>query len=123
MDINAENDRKYQVTLPNTSDSGCYESSKNFDDFCCMFGYDNNSIKALKIYEACKKQNEKVKRLFENDITPILCIGESKDQRENTDFKAFLKEEIDTALEGLTEEQINKIIIAYIYYSIHHLFW
>ena len=57
--------------------------------------------------------NEKVKRLFENNITPILCIGESKEQRENTDFKTFLKEEIETAISGLTEEQINKIIIAY----------
>ena len=57
--------------------------------------------------------NEKVKRLFEENITPILCIGESKEQRENTDFKAFLEEEITSALEGLTEEQINKIIIAY----------
>ena len=37
--------------------------------------------------------NEKVKRLFEENITPILCIGESKEQRENTDFKAFLEEE------------------------------
>lgn len=46
------------------SDSDCYESSKNFDDFCNMFGYDNNSIKALNIYKACKKQNDKVKRLF-----------------------------------------------------------
>lgn len=57
--------------------------------------------------------NEKVKRLFENDIVPILCIGESKEQRENTDFKAFLEEEITTALAGLTEEQKSKVIIAY----------
>lgn len=57
--------------------------------------------------------NEKVKRLFEENITPILCIGESKEQRENTDFKAFLEEEITTALAGLTEEQISKVIIAY----------
>ena len=57
--------------------------------------------------------NEKVKRLFENDIVPILCIGESKEQRENTDFKAFLADEITTAIEDLTEDQINKIVIAY----------
>lgn len=57
--------------------------------------------------------NEKVKRLFEENITPILCIGESKEQRENTDFKAFLEEEITTALAGLTEEQKSKVIIAY----------
>lgn len=46
------------------SDSGCYENSRNFNDFCYMFGYDNNSIKSLNIYKACKKQYEKVKRLF-----------------------------------------------------------
>ena len=57
--------------------------------------------------------NEKVKRLFEENITPILCIGESKEQRENTDFKEFLEEEITTALAGLTEEQKSKVIIAY----------
>ena len=57
--------------------------------------------------------NEKVKRLFEENITPILCIGESKEQRENIDFKAFLEEEITTALAGLTEEQKSKVIIAY----------
>lgn len=63
--------------------------------------------------ESFEDINEKVKRLFEENITPILCIGESKDQRENTDFKAFLAEEIDSALKDLTEEQVNKVIIAY----------
>lgn len=63
--------------------------------------------------ETFKDINEKVKRLFEENITPILCIGESKEQRENTDFKAFLEEEITTALAGLTEEQKSKVIIAY----------
>ena len=57
--------------------------------------------------------NEKVKRLYEEGITPILCIGESKEQRENTDFKKFLEEEISSAIEGLNEEQIKKLIIAY----------
>ena len=63
--------------------------------------------------ETFKDINEKVKRLFEENITPILCIGESKEQRENIDFKAFLEEEITTALAGLTEEQKSKVIIAY----------
>lgn len=46
------------------SDSGFYESCINFDDFCCLLGYDNDSIIALNIYKSCKKQAEKVKRLF-----------------------------------------------------------
>lgn len=57
--------------------------------------------------------NEKVKRLYEEGITPILCIGESKEQRENTNFKEFLSDEITTAIEDLTNDQINSLIIAY----------
>lgn len=57
--------------------------------------------------------NEKVKRLYEEGITPILCIGESKEQRENTNFKEFLSDEITTAIEGLTNDQIDSLIIAY----------
>ena len=57
--------------------------------------------------------HEKIKRLYENNITPILCIGETKEQREETDFKKFLEEEIFSAIKDLTEEQVSKLIIAY----------
>lgn len=36
------------------SDAECYESSSDFEDFCVNFGYDNDSQKAEKIYNACK---------------------------------------------------------------------
>lgn len=34
----------------------------DFDDFCCNFGYDNDSISAFEIYKECQKQQ---KELFE----------------------------------------------------------
>lgn len=51
---------------------------------------------------------EKIIKLIENDITPILCIGESKEQRENNSYKEVLKEEL------FILKDINKdVIIAY----------
>lgn len=54
-------------------DAMAYLDSENFEDFCNNFGYDTDSIKALKTYKACKKQAEKVSRLFtESEIDELL---------------------------------------------------
>ncbi|MBR5369953.1 MAG: triosephosphate isomerase [Bacilli bacterium] len=52
---------------------------------------------------------EKVIKLLENDITPILCIGESKIERENNTYKEVLKEELSI----LNDIDSSNIIIAY----------
>lgn len=56
---------------------------------------------------------EKILRLLEQDITPILCIGESKEERENNQFKDVIKEELEIATSELTETQKEKLIVAY----------
>ena len=35
-----------------------------FEDFCSEFGYDEDSIKAKKVYEACKNNSKKLKNLL-----------------------------------------------------------
>jgi hypothetical protein len=37
------------------NDAECFESSSDFEDFCFNFGWDTDSIKALKAYESCKE--------------------------------------------------------------------
>lgn len=54
--------------------------------------------------------NEKIKRLNENNIIPILCIGESKEEYDSNRTKIVLKEEIDYAFK---DNNIDNIIIAY----------
>lgn len=63
--------------------------------------------------ETLSEINTKIKNLFVKDITPILCIGETKEQRDNNQVKEILEKEITTAIEGLTFEEKNKLIIAY----------
>lgn len=47
-------------------DADAYNNARNFEDFCFEFGYNSDSIKALKVYNACKKQADKLSRLFTN---------------------------------------------------------
>lgn len=77
---------------------------------CCIIGH---SERREYQRESLTEVHEKLLRLLENDITPILCIGETKAQRENNEVERVLKEELETAIEGLTDEQKNRLIVAY----------
>lgn len=47
-------------------------SNMNFNDFCNEFGYDNDSRKALKIYEGCQKETEVYYNMFDNEEREFL---------------------------------------------------
>ena len=55
---------------------------------------------------------EKVNKLLENDIIPILCIGETLDERKTNKYKEVLKEEL-SILDDLNDEVKSNIIVAY----------
>lgn len=63
--------------------------------------------------ETNKEINEKVKNLLREEIIPILCIGESKEERENNQQNEVIINEIEKAISDLNEEIRKKIIIAY----------
>ena len=39
----------------------------NFEEFCNSFGYDTDSINALKVYEACERQDNQLRKLWSMD--------------------------------------------------------
>ena len=41
-------------------------SINDFDDFCANLGYNEDSIKALEIYNHCRKNNKKLKKIIDN---------------------------------------------------------
>ena len=57
--------------------------------------------------------NKKIKAAFENGLKPIVCVGETLEEREQGKTKEKITTQTRLALEGLTKEQVSKVIIAY----------
>ena len=57
--------------------------------------------------------NKKIKAAFANGLKPIVCVGETLEQREAGQTVEIITSQIEKALDGLTEEQVENTIIAY----------
>lgn len=63
--------------------------------------------------ETDESVNKKVKAAFQHGLSPIVCVGETLDQREANETKPHVEAQVKKALDGLTEEQVSNTIIAY----------
>ena len=57
--------------------------------------------------------NKKVKAAFKYGLKPIVCVGETLEQREAGKAVDIITKQTELALEGLTNEQVENTIIAY----------
>ena len=57
--------------------------------------------------------NKKTKQALKYELTPVICIGETKEERENNITEDVVKTQLLGALEGLSNEEILKTVIAY----------
>ena len=46
-------------------------------------------------------------------MTPIICVGETDEERENGKANEIVSNQVEKALEGLSEEQLKEVVIAY----------
>ena len=63
--------------------------------------------------ETDEEIKEKVLRLYEAGIIPILCIGESFRERQEGEYTDVIINELTAVTDALTEEQKKKLIVAY----------
>ena len=57
--------------------------------------------------------NKKIKSAIANDLKPILCVGESLEQKEAGDTEEIITRQVEKALCGVNKEDIEKTVIAY----------
>ncbi|SCE85200.1 triosephosphate isomerase [Micromonospora haikouensis] len=57
--------------------------------------------------------NDKVTAALSHGLTPILCIGEGLEVREQLRHVPHCCDQLDGALRGLTPEQVTKVVVAY----------
>lgn len=63
--------------------------------------------------ETDESVNKKIKAALNHDLKPIVCVGETLEQRETGITKDFVTTQVKNAFEGLEKEDAKKIIIAY----------
>lgn len=76
-------------------------------DYCIV----GHSERRLNNRETNEDINLKIKELLKYNITPILCIGETKDERLNNKTKSIIKKELEDSLRNIDKKQ--KVIISY----------
>lgn len=57
--------------------------------------------------------NKKIKAAFKYELNPIVCVGETLEERENGEAIKKVTDQVMLALDGLTEKQVEDTIIAY----------
>lgn len=57
--------------------------------------------------------NVKINNLINKEITPIICFGESNDQRTDGNYMDFLINQIENSTKGLRKDKVDEIIFAY----------
>ncbi|MFP4588417.1 MAG: triose-phosphate isomerase [Candidatus Bipolaricaulota bacterium] len=57
--------------------------------------------------------NKKVRAIFDHAMLPILCIGESEEERAKGETKEVLADQVATCLDDLSGKQVAQMIIAY----------
>ena len=111
-------DTKFSLAAQNVSceEKGAHtgevsaEQLKSYNVEYCIVGHSERRKDQKETNEEIKR---KIERLFDQDITPILCCGETKEEREQGIEKNIIKEELSVALDSLDEEKRNRVIIAY----------
>lgn len=63
--------------------------------------------------ETDKTVNKKVKSAFNYNLKPIVCVGETLEQKEAGKASEIITNQTKLALEGLSDEQVKNTIIAY----------
>jgi len=66
--------------------------------------YFNETDKALQL---------KVPKALETGLTPILCVGESEDERERGETERRLRNQVQEGLEKVSAERLPEVVIAY----------
>ncbi|GAB3801141.1 triose-phosphate isomerase [Virgibacillus kimchii] len=63
--------------------------------------------------ETDESVNQKVLAAFSHDLTPIVCVGETLEQREADEAMNHIESQVKSALKGVQEDQVKETIIAY----------
>lgn len=79
----------------------------------CTYCICGHSERRTEFGESDTFIHDKVKALFAHHIRPILCVGESADERNAGETEAVIRREVETGIAGLAPDEAARLVIAY----------
>ena len=103
QDVSMFNDGAY------TGEVSAHQLAKLNISYCIV----GHSERRQHFNETDENINVKVNNLINKEITPIICFGESNDQRTDGNYMDFLINQIENSTKGLRKDKVDEIIFAY----------
>ena len=79
----------------------------------CQYVIIGHSERRAYFGETDETVNKKIAAAFAHDLTPIVCVGETLEQREAGQTESWVSGQVKAALKGLSAEQVSSMVIAY----------
>lgn len=109
--------RKFRLASQDAyyKDEGAYTGEVSFAMLGDLVHYGIIGHSARRIYfnESLEIVRDKVQAAVRNNIVPIICVGETKQERDAGETRQVLHDQITTALMNLTSKDIEQVVIAY----------
>ena len=103
QDVSMFNDGAY------TGEVSAHQLAKLIISYCIV----GHSERRQHFNETDEFVNVKINNLINKEITPIICFGESNDQRTDGNYMDFLINQIENSTKGLRKDKVDEIIFAY----------
>jgi triosephosphate isomerase (TIM) len=109
--------RKFRLAAQNAyhADEGAYTGEVSFTMLRDLVHYAiiGHSERRRIFHEDLDMIRDKTAAAVRNGITPILCVGETKHERDEGETKQVLHDQLMTGLSHLTSAEVRGIVIAY----------
>src|SRR5262245_45799986 len=90
-----------EISIPMLEDAGCALAIVGHSERRQLFGETDATV------------NRRVRALVRSVLQPIVCIGETLDQREAGDYQSVIYQQLAGGLDSLTPQDLLRIILAY----------
>lgn len=109
--------RQFRLCVQNAyqKDVGAYTGEVSFSMLRDLVHYAivGHSERRLYFNESLSDVKEKVAASVRNDITPVLCVGETSAEQRAGETKQVIHDQVTTALCNLTAKEVANMVIAY----------
>jgi len=79
----------------------------------CKYVIIGHSERRQYFNETDETVNKRIKAAFDNDLIPVMCVGESEKERESKNTFSVLDKQVKKGLEGFSSDNLKRLVIAY----------